>query len=163
MALDEFDDGWPREREPRHDTRVLNAIHGAAHATTRRLEPMTRQHGLDATEALVLATILREPLLAPWQIRYAVGLHRSTLASVLDRLERDGLIGRRRSDFDGRRFEVRLTAAGSTAANLADFEISELEAEIAGYTSRAQRWGAVAVYEACLAMGQRDRGSSRWS
>jgi hypothetical protein len=40
--------------------------------------------------------------------------------------------------------------------------IAEVEAEIAGYTSRVERRGAVAVYEACVAVGQRQRGASRW-
>lgn len=162
MGLDDFDDGWPPEREPVHDTRVIGAVHGAHHASTRRLELSSRQHGLDASEALVLDAILREPRSAPWQLRSRIGLHRSTLSSILDRLERDGLIERRQSEFDGRRFEVTLTSAGSTAAHLAEYVIAEVETEIAGYTSRAERHGAVAVYEACLAVSKRERGSSHW-
>jgi hypothetical protein len=37
-----------------------------------------------------------------------------------------------------------------------------VEGEIGGYTSRAERQGAVAVYEACVAVGRRERGASRW-
>jgi DNA-binding MarR family transcriptional regulator len=160
MPLDEFDDGWPPEREHRFDTRVVASVHGACHAITRRLDLSTRQHGIDSTEALVLATVMRNPGCAPFEVRAAIGLHRSTLSSVLDRLERDGRISRRASDFDGRRFEIRLTRAGDIAADLAMYEIDEVEAEIAGYTSRSQRHGSVAVYHACLAIGRRERGIS---
>jgi DNA-binding MarR family transcriptional regulator len=162
MALDDFDDGWPRERTPKQDTRVIAAIHGAHHAVTRRLEISTREHGLDAVEALVLDTILRDPGCAPWEIRSQIGLHRSTMSSVLDRLERESCIDRRQSAFDRRRFEIWLTPAGTIAAQLAEFVIADVELEISGYTSRAERHGAVAVYEACVAVGRRERGASRW-
>jgi DNA-binding MarR family transcriptional regulator len=162
MALDETDDGWPAAREPTSDTRVIAAVHAAHHSLTRRLEVSTREHGLDAAEALVLNVVLREPGCAPWQIRTQIGLHASTLSSILGRLERDGKIERRPSAFDGRRFEVRLTPAGTITAELGEFVIAEVEEEIAGYTSRAERHGAVAVYHASIAIGRRDRGSAHW-
>jgi DNA-binding MarR family transcriptional regulator len=162
MSLDEFDDGWPQDRPSTHDTRVIAAVHGAHHAVTRRLEMSTRDHGLDAVEALVLDAILRNHGCASWEIRRELGLHRSTLSSILDRLERDNRIERRQSAYDGRRFEVRLTPAGTISAELAEFVIAGVEAEIAGYTSQAERHGAVAVFEACIAIDRRERGSSRW-
>ena len=124
----------------------------------QRLEMATREHGLPASEALVLLAVLREPLCPPWQIRYTLGLRRSTLSSMLGRLEGDGFVRRKRSDFDGRRFEVDLTPRGRIAADIADFVIREVEDEIAGYTSRAERQAARAVWEACVAIGRRTRG-----
>lgn len=156
MAYDD-DDGWPRPRIPANDTRVIAAIHGAQHAVSRRLGMATREHGLDVSEALVLAAIARDPGCAPWQIRQRIGLHRSTLSSILDRLEGESRIVRRTAG-GGRRFDIRLTAAGGISADLAEYAIVAVEAEIAGYTSRADRHGAVAVYEACLAVGRRERG-----
>lgn len=162
MARDDTSDGWPHERPSPHDTRVIAAVHGAHHAVTRRLELSTREHGLDAVEALVLDTVLHDPGCAPWEIRRQIGLHRSTLSSVLDRLERDSSIDRRQNSFDRRRFEICLTPAGRIAAELADFVIADVEDEISGYTSPTERHGAVAVYEACVAVGRRDRGASHW-
>ncbi len=162
MAHDEIDDGWPAEREPTSDTRVIASVQAAHHALTRRLEISTREHGLDASEALVLNAVLRDHGCAPWQIRTQLGLHPSTLSSILGRLERDGQIERRPSEFDGRRFEVRLTRAGTIAAEIGEFVIAEVEDEIASYTSRTERHGALAVYQASVAVGRRDRGSARW-
>lgn len=162
MTLDEEFDGWPREREPINDTRVIAAVHGAHHALTRRLELSTRDHGLDSVEALILATLLRSGDLAGWELRDAIGLHRSTQSSILDRLELDQLIERRRSAYDGRRFEAVLTSRGETRAGIADSLIADVESEVAGYTSRAERRAAVAVFEACKAIGRRPRGSSHW-
>ena len=159
MIDDDHFETWPRERQPVHDTRVIVAIHGARDAVSRRLAITTREHGLDPIESLVLGALLREPSCPPWLLRQRLGLHRSTLSSILDRLEHDGRIQRRKSSFDGRRFEILLTRAGTISADIAELIVRDVEAEIAGYTSPAQRHGAVAVFEACVAIGRRDRGS----
>jgi len=155
------DDGWPPQRVGSTNPRVINAVYGAYHAVTRRLDVATRQHGLEAGEALVLAVVLREPGCSPGQIRFELGLHRSTLSSILDRLEEDGLIHRASSSFDGRRFEISLTSAGRIAAEIAEFVIHDIEAEIATYSSRAERAGARAVFEACVAIGRPGRQTER--
>lgn len=151
-------EGWPRERVPKRDTRVIGAVHGAYHAVMLRLALSTRDYGLDAAEALVLQAILRNPGCAPWEIRREVGLLRSTLSSILDRLELAGLIHRRRSDFDRRRFEIWTTPAGTSAGVIAEAIMKDVEAEIASYTSPAERHGARAVFEAAMAIGHRERG-----
>jgi DNA-binding MarR family transcriptional regulator len=109
---------------------------------------------------LLLSVLLRESPCPSWLLKRRTGLHRSTLSSILDRLERDNQIERKRSSFDGRRFEIRLTRTGVVAAEIAEFIIRDVESEIAGYTSRAERNGAVAVFEACVAIGQRQRGAT---
>jgi DNA-binding MarR family transcriptional regulator len=158
MTLDDLaDDGWPPQRVGSTNPRVVNAIFGGYHAVTRRLHLATRQHGLEAGEALVLAVVLREPGCSPGQIRANLGLHRSTLSSILDRLQLDGLIHRAPSSIDGRRFEISLTTAGRISAEIAEFVIHDIEAEIASYSSRAERAGARAVFEACVAIGRPGR------
>ena len=152
------DDGWPRPRVPKRDTRVIAAVHGAYHAVMLRLGVATRGYGVDPTEALVLQAILQNPGCAPWEIRREVGLHRSTLSSVLDRLERDGLIRRLRSDFDRRRFQIWTTSAGTATGGIVEAVMADVEAEIATYTSRAERHGARSVFEAAMAIGRRERG-----
>ena len=80
MTLDPApDDWWPPQRLGEIDYRVIAAIHGAYHAVTRRLDVATRQHGLDASEALVIVAVLRDPGCSPGQVRARIGLHRSTL------------------------------------------------------------------------------------
>jgi DNA-binding MarR family transcriptional regulator len=158
MAYDD-DDGWPPDRVPPGDTRVISAIHGAQHAVSRRLGVSMREHGLGVSEGLVLTTVRRDEGCAPWAIRHRIGLHRSTLASILDRLEDESRIESRTTS-GGRRYDIRLTAAGAIAADLADYVIESVEEEIAGYTSRSERHAAVAVFEACMAIGRRERGVS---
>ena len=159
MIDDDVEALWPAEPNRKRDTHVVAAVNGAYQAVTRRLELSTRDHGLDASEALVLNALLREPACPPWLLRRRIGLHRSTLASILDRLERDDRIGRRRSSVDGRRFEIQLTTHGRVSADIAELIVRDVEAEIAGYTTPAERHGAVAVFEACVAIGHRSRAS----
>ena len=143
---------WPAEPASSRDRRVIAAIIGAGHAVTRRIELSSRDHGLDAVEALVLVQLRVEPKCPPWQMRSRLGFHRSTLSSILDRLERDGLVKRSRNSVDGRRFEIDLTPAGRVSADIAASIIADVEAELAGYTSPTERRGANAVFEASMAL-----------
>lgn len=156
-ALD-FDEGWPPDHDEhgRFDPPICRSVHGAYHALMRRLSASTRDHGLDPSEALVLAWLRRCPGCAPSVVRHALGFHRSTLSSVLNRLERDGLIVRGVAAYGGRRLELNLTAAGAHVADLADGVIQDVEAHLADYTSRSQRRGAEAVFAACAAIAPGD-------
>jgi DNA-binding MarR family transcriptional regulator len=148
----------PPPWRPAQRARTVPAIIGAAQALTRRLEMSTRDHGLDAAEALVLAALRLEPRCPAWLLRQRLGFHRSTLSSILDRLERDGHITRARNSVDGRRFEIDLTRGGRIAADTAATIVSDVEAEIAGYTSHGERVGAVAVFEAAMAITRFESG-----
>jgi DNA-binding MarR family transcriptional regulator len=79
------------------------------------------------------------------------------LSSLLDRLERDGLINRPPSSFNGQRFELELTNSGRVAADIADLVIAAVEEELATYTSLAERRAARAVFDACVAIDRPDR------
>jgi DNA-binding MarR family transcriptional regulator len=148
---------WPPARPARTSPRVLVPVFGAYHAARHRLESASREHGLDATEALVLAAIRLEPRCPPWAIRRRLGFPPSTLSSILDRLDRAGYVTRRRSGPMNQRFELELTVAGQIAADVAVSAIAGLEAEIAGHTSPDERRGAVAVFEACRAIDRPGR------
>ena len=162
MDADELsDDDWPNSRATGSDPPVISSVHGAYHAVIRRLDAATRPHGLEGSEALVLAFLLRDPGCSPSEVRHRLGFHRSTLSSLLDRLERDGLIHRASNAYDRRRLEIRLTAAGRIGADTAELVIAHVEAELATYMSPVERRGARAVFEACVAIGRPNRGA--WS
>ena len=156
-ALD-YEEGWPPDHDDwgRFDPPICRSVHGAYHALMRRLSASTREHGLGASEALVLAWLLRSPGCAPSVVRHALGFHRSTLSSVLERLERDGLMTRGIRVHGARRLELNLTDAGAQVADLADGVIRDAEADLAEYTSRSQRRGAEAVFAACVAIAPGD-------
>jgi DNA-binding MarR family transcriptional regulator len=156
---DEFepDPMWPPVRQTRTVRRVLVPVFGAYHSARHRLESAAREHGLDATEALVLTMIRSEPRCPPWAIRRRVGFPPSTLSGILERLERAGYLLRSPSELNGQRFELELTTMGAIAADVADYAVAGLEAEIRGYTSPDERRGAIAVFEACRAIDRPGR------
>ena len=160
--MERFDDPepeatWPRSRAPRTPARVLMPIFGGYHAARHRLDSAAREHGLDAAECLVLEAIRSDRMGAPWGIRRRLGFPPSTLTGILDRLEGADRIVRRSPGFTRKRFELDLTRGGRIAADLAAHVIASLEAEIAGYSSPEERRGAVAVFEACMALDRSDR------
>ena len=151
-GYDEFDP-WPPERPGRGtDPSICRSVHGAYHALGRRLESATREHGLGVSEAMVLAYLVHQRGCAAAVVRHALGFHRSTLSSLLDRLEAKGLIRRSRNAFDGRRLEIDLTPAGDLAAAMAADVIRDVEAELAEFTSATERRGAAAVFAATKAI-----------
>jgi DNA-binding MarR family transcriptional regulator len=101
---------------------------------------------------MVLAYLLRQQGCAAALVRHALGLHRSTLSSLLDRLEGQGLIRRSHSAFDGRRLEIDLTPAGNIAAAIAEDVIRNVEEELSELTSVSERRSAQAVFAACVAI-----------
>ena len=159
--LDDFDadaeftyvDDWPMPTSARTpDPPVTRSVHGAYHLLMRRLSASVGEHGLDPSEALILAWLLRNPGCAPTVTRQALGFHRSTLSSILNRLERDGLLSREPRPFGGRRFELNLTRGGTVMAGLAEAVIRDVEADLRQYTTKAERRGAEAVFAACAAI-----------
>ena len=148
---------WPRPRPTKVDRPVVRPIFAAYHAARHRLDSAAREHGLDATEAVVLDAIARDGGCPPWSIRRELGFTRSTLGSILDRLERDGRILRAPSSYGRQRFELQIHPSGRTAADVAIYVIESFEEEIRGYTSPAERRAAAAVAGACKAIDRPDR------
>ena len=148
---------WPRDREPAvRPPRLCFSIHGAYHAMMHRLHVVVREVSLGPSEAFVLMQLARNPMSPPSELRQRLGLRRSTLSSILDRLESAGLLTRERSTFDGRRFELQLTAAGQTAADHADELVGDLEDEVAMFISPTQRRAAAEAFLAMIAASRPD-------
>jgi DNA-binding MarR family transcriptional regulator len=154
--LADANDGWPPLLDSDVDAPVIRSVHAGYHALSRVLARATREHGLESSEAVVLAYLRSNPGCSAIEVRRRFGFHRSTLSSLLNRLEADGLIVRLRNSYDGRRYEVKLTPAGRVRAGILDVVLNDVELEIAGFTSRVQRRGALAVFEACIAIERGD-------
>lgn len=70
---------------------------------------------LTARQAAVLAAIAALPEPSQTQLVGATGIDRSTMADIVRRLSRHGLIARKRTRRDARRYAVRLTEKGEEA------------------------------------------------
>ncbi|WP_285777752.1 MarR family transcriptional regulator [Microtetraspora sp. NBRC 13810] len=108
---------WHRER-PDLDVSpqgVIGRLHRVAALLTEELCLVYRRHGLGEGEFDVLAALRRagEPFeRAPGELAAHTMVTTGAMTKRIDRLERAGLVTRRRSDADGRGRTVALTAAG---------------------------------------------------
>lgn len=110
---------WARER-PDVDVSpqaVIGRLHRLGLLLTARLHLVYRRYGLSEGEFDVLATLRRagEPFeRAPGELAAHTMVTTGAMTKRIDRLERDGLVARRRSAADGRGRVVALTEAGRT-------------------------------------------------
>lgn len=116
-GIDDVLDQWRRER-PDLDPApigVIGRVSRLARELEQRLEPVYREHGLEAGWHDVLATLRRTgpPFrLHPSDLTGALMLTSSGTTKRLDRLERAGLIARTPDPDDRRGTLITLTAAG---------------------------------------------------
>jgi len=111
--------------------RFLSPIHKASGQIGRFLEGPSAELGLRNVEAHLLAYL---NIYAPQPVRRlaAVFGHRgSTLTSILDRLEKRGLLARRLNPDDRRSLLVDITARGRRRANTVRELVEALEDDIA--------------------------------
>jgi DNA-binding MarR family transcriptional regulator len=108
----------------------LSPLHKASRQISVYLEGHTRQLDLSPRDAHVL-TYLRSYAPAPvGELVRVFGIKQSTLTSLLDRLERNGLLRRELNAEDRRSFLIHLTDAGRELARRLNRLIEALEADI---------------------------------
>jgi DNA-binding MarR family transcriptional regulator len=116
-AVDLILEQWRRERPDLDPSPigVIGRISRLARALEQRLEPVYREHGLEAGWYDVLATLRRTGppyRLRPTEFTSALMLTSSGTTKRLDRLEQAGLIARSPDPEDRRGTLITLTAAG---------------------------------------------------
>ena len=94
---------------------VVTSVQRATHLIGRHLDSALAEIGVDQAEAHVLSA-LADGAMSVGALVNAVGVRRSTLTNILDRLERRGLVQREINPADRRSFVVRPTRGGMRAA-----------------------------------------------
>jgi DNA-binding MarR family transcriptional regulator len=107
--------------------RLVPALHRAVHATAVALEPALRELELTLAEANVLAQLTVDGPSTIGQLHRAFGHRRSTLTSVLDRLEARGHVRRELEPTDRRTFRIVPTPGGRRTGRRIVEEIDALE------------------------------------
>jgi len=92
------------------------ALQQAAHSSLHRLSAQLAEYGLTGSELNALANLPAGKGRTVSGLAAAAGFRATTMTSVLDRLERRGLVTRRNAPGDRRAVLVELTASGKTAA-----------------------------------------------
>ena len=149
---------WPPPSDRVKPPPLWQSVHGAYHALRIRIQQDLADLRLEASEALVLAYVWSSPGCSPAEIRHALGFHRSTLSSLLGRLESEELVRRGMPGFESRRLMIDLTPKGNAVAKSARSVLADLEEELGGWTSPADRRGANAAFAACMAMVRPEEG-----
>ena len=126
----------------------LSPLHKASRQITMYLEDQTRELGVSPLEGHVL-TYLRKYAPAPvGELVRVFGVKQSTFTSLLDRLERDGLVRREPNPADRRSFLIHLTERGRELTARLNRLLEKLEDDIRARLRRAEATGFHAVMAA---------------
>jgi|SRR5579859_2792933 len=138
--------------------RLIPAIHRAAHRIGLLLEQPPHL-GVTQGEAHILAHLEAAGPSTVARLHYAFAHKRSTLTSILDRLDARGLVRREISSRDRRSFVIRLTPEGKKLAGRAYRRLATFEAVILKTAGGRQLRGFDAVVTAieARAMAARTR------
>lgn len=123
---------------------VITDMQHATHRIGRHLESALGAVGVDQGEAHVLSALARGPMTIAALVA-AVGVKRSTLTNILDRLERRGLVTREINPNDRRSFLVRPTRGGERAAKKVAAAFAAVDAKLVRATTGSEREGFDAV------------------
>ena len=126
----------------------LSPLHKPSRQITMYLEARTQELGVSPLEGHVL-TYLRKYAPAPvGELVRVFGLKQSTFTSLLDRLERAGLVRRERNPDDRRSLLVHITARGRELTTRLNRMLEKLEDDIRTRLRRGEVKGFHAVMAA---------------
>jgi DNA-binding MarR family transcriptional regulator len=125
---------------------VIDDVQHVTHRIGRHLESALAAVGVDQGEAHVLSALARGPMTIAALVE-AVGVKRSTLTNILDRLERRGLVSREINPYDRRSFVVHPTRGGTRAAKKVAAAFAAVDTKLVQATTVQER----RAFEAVLA------------
>lgn len=137
----------------RYKLRLVPPVHRATHRIGLLLQASAL--GVSQGEAHVLAHLAESGPCAIGALHVGFAHRRSTLTSILDRLESRGLLRRELNAHDRRSFLVRPTARGRALAVKVHAALRGLEAEVARRVSTAELAGFDAVVAALEAAARK--------
>jgi DNA-binding MarR family transcriptional regulator len=124
---------------------VLATIERSAHLIAAYLDRALAGGRITQAEAHVLAQLHRRGPTSMAELQHEFGHKRSTLTSVIDRLESREYVRREINPADRRSFIIRLTRAGRSAARHVTVVLDELERHVRAGVSRRDLDGLDAV------------------
>jgi DNA-binding MarR family transcriptional regulator len=99
---------------PPLDSHLCFALYAAGNHMTRLFVPFLRKLGVTYPQYLVLVVLWERGPRGVGALASALGMDFGTLSPMLKRIEKKGLVVRRRSSADERRVEVSLTSKGQS-------------------------------------------------
>jgi len=121
------------------DLSVVDLLHRASQSADVTFQRHARDRGLNARQYAVLRAVSEGEGLSQKAIVEATGIDRSTLAAMVQRLVRRGLLQRRRTKHDARAYAVRLTPAGRDLLSKVAPQAQDADAQLLGTVHGARR------------------------
>lgn len=132
----------PRPAGPAADARRLHALLVGLMRRRSLRDPLAASCAeleLSAPQVHTLLALGNEGSLAMGDLARRVAVTEKTVTGLVDRLERDGLVQRRRDDLDRRVIHVALTASGEALARRLDAEVLQALTRLLGRLDAADR------------------------
>ena len=107
------------------DENILRSIRRIIRASDLQSRRLASEHHLTTPQLLCLRLLAQEGTLTAGAVARELYLSQATITGVLDRLEKRGLIERRRDQTDRRRVSIHLSPAGVTAVEKAPLPLHE--------------------------------------
>jgi len=136
--------------------RLIAHLHKATHQVGLYVHRELAELGISQAEAHVLSHLSMRGSCSIAEVHHSFGHRRSTLTSILDRLEDRGLIDREIHPDDRRSVLLRLTRDGKPLAASARRTLERLEAAALSGLSEQQVASFVAVIEAIQAAAEEE-------
>lgn len=136
--------------------RLIAHLHKATHQVGLHIHRELSEIAISQAEAHVLSFLSASGPCSVADVHHSFGHRRSTLTSILNRLEDRGLIAREIHPDDRRSYLLRVTREGKPLASKARRTLEQLEAAALASVSRQQLAGFVAVIEAIQAAAGQD-------
>ena len=118
---------------------TIHLLHRAGQLADEAFLSALGRDGITARQFIVLAIVAREDNPSQTTICELSGIDRSTLADIVRRLVSRGLLARKRTREDARRYAVRITDAGQKSLDEALGVARSVEDELLGVLTSSQR------------------------
>lgn len=118
---------------------TIHLLHRAGQLADEAFLSALGRDGITARQFIVLAIVAREDNPSQTTICELSGIDRSTLADIVRRLVSRGLLARKRTREDARRYAVRITEAGQKALDEALGVARSVEEGLLGVLTSSQR------------------------
>jgi len=133
------DSGNPCQRACLQESDLNWLMHRAAHRLGSALDERAQQHGVGIRGYVVLTALLEAPGRTQLALGHSLGLDKTTLTALLDKMQANGLVVRRDNPGDRRSRIPEITDEGRKVQATLAGELAEVESHVLGGLSAPER------------------------
>jgi len=131
--------GNPCQRDVLQESNLNWLMHRAAHRLGSALDERAQQRGVGIRGYVVLTALLEQPGRTQLALGHSLGLDKTTLTALLDKMQAGGLVVRRDNPDDRRSRIPEITGTGREVQAKLVGELAEVECQVLGGLSEAER------------------------